>query len=143
MARNHLAHIARVTHFFKHFAEPLVVTTAGSGRKAEQVSRNAPLKNAEVIEYAPVTGCDGVVRFIDDDDRKLFRLEPRQASSIPSQRRYGGDDYFRVSACRCVSLFNLRFQFGIDQSKLIARLQQQLLPMREHEQTFLHIESIW
>ena len=143
MARDHLANITCVTDFFKHFAEPLFITAAWRGCEADQVSRNVPLEKVEVIEDAPVTGCNGMVCFIDDDYRKLFRLELRQASAIPSQRRYRGNDYFRIGAGACASLFNLHFQLRVDQMKLVARLKQQFLPMREHEQTFFHLQDIW
>ena len=50
------------------------------GCEADQVSRNVPIEKAEVIENAPVTGCNGVVCFDD-----LGELLP-DGSSLPARR---------------------------------------------------------
>src|SRR5437667_6363437 len=142
-ASDHPAHITRVAHLFNHFSEPLFIATAGCGREADQVTGNARFEQAEVVEDAPVAGCYGVVCFIDDHDGKLIRMKPCEASAIAGQCRYRGNDVYSMGGGTRAGLVNLRFQFWVDRSKLVQRLQEQFFPMRQHQQAFPQLQNSW
>ena len=82
--RNHLAHVPCVTDLLKYFAESLLITAPRRGSETDQVAGNVGFEQAEVIEDAPVARCDCVVRFINNHDGELIRLQPRQASAAAS-----------------------------------------------------------
>ena len=96
-----------------------------------------------MVEDAPVAGCYGVVCFIDDNDGKLISMKPCEASAIAGQCRHRGNDDLRIGGGTRAGLFNLRFQFWVDGSKLVPRLQEQFFPMRQHQQAFLHLQNSW
>ena len=121
----------------------MFVAAAGCSGEADQVTRAARFEKAEVIEDAPVAGRNGMVRFIDDNDGKLVGLKARQASCVTGERRNRSNDHLRVGSGPKSGLFDFRFQFRIDGLKFVPRLQQQFLPMCEHQQPLLHLKNFW
>jgi hypothetical protein len=72
MVRDHLAHIPGVTDLLKYFAEPLFIAASRGSGETNQVAGNLGFEQAEVIEDAPVTGCDCMVGLIFPDKFRFW-----------------------------------------------------------------------
>src|SRR5258708_27270520 len=87
--------MARVRYFLKDRAQALFVAAPGRGGEAQQVPRRTGGQEAEVFKEPLIGGRHGVVRLIDDDEEKLFRLQPAESgSSRPAERPDLGHYHF-------------------------------------------------
>ncbi len=94
-----------------------------------------------MVKDPPVAFRNGVVRFVNDNDREVVRIESRQSSALAvSQRLHRCDHDLCVARGTFFSPLDSYFQIRIDRPEFLLRLRQQFLAVRENQQTLFHPE---